>query len=177
MSEWKDVGQVLLGSWPSQVASWGREGIAAYLVELQGRDLTPDAVIVALRSSESKWPLAASEVAAATRIDPFRPTFDEAYPAIYRCAARGVLDVGLHPLVASFISRQGLLRLGSLPLDCSEWGNKHRCDLEGSWNAHVEAMDGREVAQLAGGRGELGRLDPLAALGLTEPVAIEEQTA
>ena len=42
MADWPDVARVLLGSWPQQVAAWGKEGIAAYVAGGEGpRGLTP----------------------------------------------------------------------------------------------------------------------------------------
>jgi hypothetical protein len=200
MSEWKDVGQVLLGSWPSQVAAWGREGIAAFLAELQGRRLSADQAIVALRSWEDKWPPSASEVARMVRTDPSLPTFDEAMMLIvavakqtqrpsgpfgsegemhgaYHQAVLTALDQH-HPMVRSFAERQGMGRLLALPVNDPQWGEKVRRELREAWESHLEAMDRREVAQLASGAGcpaDLQRLDPLASLGLKKPVAIEEQ--
>jgi hypothetical protein len=70
-------------------------------------------------------------------------------------------------MVRAFVLRQGIERLRHLPLDDPDWGFKRRDELHKAWAAHVEAFDGREVAALAsGGRGELERLDPLAALGI-----------
>jgi hypothetical protein len=141
----------------------------------------------------------------AARRDPSRPTFDEAYQLLY--GTGGVLRAtphrggavltysserdrqrqydaaaleraaGLHPLIASFVNRQGLDRLRGLRLDDPEWGEKRRHDLERAWNEHVETFDGREVAALASGaRGELERLDPLAALGLADRRQIPQGT-
>lgn len=132
-----------------------------------------------------------SELLEAARRDPSKPTFSEAYLLIF--GSRGALrarparrsyrddrerrDIehqaikdradSMHPLVRTFIARQGIERLRHLPLSDPEWGEKHRRDLESAWNQHLEAMDGRDVAALASGdrREQLGRFDPLAALG------------
>lgn len=74
----------------------------------------------------------------------------------------------VHPLVAAFVERQGFDRLRLLELDDPDYGALRRRELEQAWDRHVEAFDGREVAALAAGgdrRGQLARLDPLAALG------------
>lgn len=131
----------------------------------------------------------------AARRDPSRPTFDEAMMLLYgpggvlratpaRAGAvvtyrherdrRRLYDEaaieraqGMHPLLGSFIARQGLDRLRGLQLDDPEWGDAKRRDLERAWNEHVATFDGREVAAIASGRrDELERLDPLKALGL-----------
>lgn len=73
----------------------------------------------------------------------------------------------IHPIVRTFVERQGIDRLRFLALDDPDWGEKRRADLERAYHEHVQAFDGREVAALAsGGRGELAQLDPLAALGI-----------
>lgn len=83
----------------------------------------------------------------------------------------------LHPLVAAFIDRQGIDRLRDLPVNDADWGDRHRRDLQHAWERHVEAFDGRQIAALASGRrGELARLDPLAALGLKpEPAELTSE--
>jgi hypothetical protein len=44
--------------------------------------------------------------------------------------------------------------------------------LEQRWGEHLEAMENRDVALLtAGRRGEMAKLDPLAALHVRRPVA------
>ena len=135
-----------------------------------------------------------SELLAAVRDDPSRPTFEEAYRLIF--GSRGALharprqgiykDDGerlrleheaileragtFHPLIASFMQRQGIERLRTLPVDDPDWGEKRRADLQDAWDRHVEAFDGREVAAIASGRpDELHQLDPLAALGIPAP--------
>lgn len=131
-----------------------------------------------------------SEVLAAARRDPSKPTFDEALELIYgaggimrarpselrwadegeRLAAyrRAALEraAQTHPLVHAFVARQDLDRLRGLALNDPQWGEKRRADLERAWNEHVETWDGRGVAALASGeRLGLQKFDPLAALG------------
>jgi hypothetical protein len=173
MSEWRDVGTVLLGSWPTQVAAWGREGIAAYLGELKGRGLTPEAAITALRCCSDRWPPNASEVAAQARRDPSQPTFDEALVLMRRSLKAEDPIVWLQnrkPLVASFLDRTGLDRFRVLPIDDPDWGERHRRDLRDAWDRHTQAMEGREIAALASGpRTGLRQLDPLASLSTPTP--------
>lgn len=191
-ADWKNVGTVLLGSWPAQVASWGREGIAAYVSELEARGLSPDVAIVGLRSWEGKWPPSAGELAGSLRRDVEIPTFDEALKAILWCikaaaprfswesdghgtfisadderlarieGVRVQLEK-VHPCVRSFAETRGIDQLSRLPLDDPDWGLKHRRDLERAWDNHVVSIDRRQVARLASGGG-LGRLDPLVSL-------------
>lgn len=190
MSGWNEVGQALVGSWPSQVSMWGRDGIAAYLAELEARGVTFEAALVAIRScgAEQKFPPSAPELAALARRDPSRPTFEEAYRLIY--GAGGVLNApvrytggpiidrdakkedamrarmaDIHPLVASFIERFGLGRLQALEIDHDVYGEANRKQLREAWDRHVEAIEGREIAAIASGRRDgLRGFDPLQAI-------------
>lgn len=165
----------------------------------------PDAAMTALRSliaaGQALRPRP-GEIIQAIRTDPSAPTFDEAMVLLF--GARGALLAqapagrydserdrsvarhaaiaerlqDLHPLIRAFVARQDIDRLLRLPLNDPQWGEKHRADLQRSWEAHVTAFDGRDVALLAAGprgRGELARLDPLAALGLDPPAGLLEE--
>lgn len=66
-ASWDNVAEVLLGRWPSQVASWGREAIAAYIHELQASDLTPSGAISSLRADTGQFPPAVGIVAKRAR--------------------------------------------------------------------------------------------------------------
>lgn len=92
-----------------------------------------------------------------------------------RQEAREQRAAQVHPLVASFVVRLGYDRLdrdgGVLdgnPRDGRGEDTAHwvRKELREAWDAHLEAMEGREVAVLAAGTGREGlrRVDPLAAL-------------
>jgi hypothetical protein len=165
---WHRAGRALLGSWPERVTSWGEEGIAAYVEELEARGVTPAAALVAIRSCPAgqKFPPSAPELAALARHDPSRPTFDEAYRMIY--GPGGTLGfkrsgVQISPWVTAFVERYGVERLRLLEVD-GDYGNLVRKDLRQSWEQFLEATEGREVAALATGRrSELGSFDPLSA--------------
>lgn len=135
---------------------------------------------------------AVSDLLAELRSDPGRPAFEEMlllvgtvlaarppYPgrmitAEEETRARATRLLELHPMVQSFVARQGLQRLGSLPLADEEWGEKHRRDLQERWEQHLETHDGREIAVLAsGGRTDLRQLDPLASLGVSAKPQLE----
>jgi hypothetical protein len=168
VSEWHDVGRVLLGSWPSQVSAWGREAIAAYVLELQERGLTPEAAISALRQWSDKWPPSAGEIVSGALVDPSAPTFDEMLLLVRRATKAIEPEKYLadqHPLVGSFVAQQGWDRLRTLPVDCPDWGEKTRRELREAWDRHVKAGERREIAALASG-GALRQLDPIAALQL-----------
>jgi len=192
---WQPVATALLGSYPSQVAAWGRDAIAAYLAELAARGVTPDMALVAIRScpATQKFPPSAPELAGLARIDPSRPTFDEAMVLVKRALRAGrrpltgdygseaemigarenmVRDAarGMHPLVGAFLVRCGdVSRLAdevAEMLDDGVYAGVRRRELEQRWTQHVEAMEGRDAAEVATGRrrGELARFDPLAVL-------------
>ena len=200
MSTWFDVGRALLGSWPSQVNSWGEDAIEAYLAELQARGVAADAALVAIRACPAgqRFPPSAPELAALARTDAAAPTFSEAAALIFgpggvmkaRTGARKVFwEIGerdrlneiagwervseMHPLIGAFIEREGFSRLRDLNLEDEQYGAMRRAQLQKSWEAHCEAMRGRELAAVAQGRrGELGSFDPLTALRLQKPAEI-----
>lgn len=62
--KWTDVSRRLLGAWPGQVAAWGRQGIEAYVEELQRRGLTPESASAALDRYSGTFPPSAPELAA-----------------------------------------------------------------------------------------------------------------
>lgn len=139
--------------------------------------------------------------------DPGKPTFEEAFLLIF--GPRGVLhaspdrrtfaDEGdragayrqaalerastMHPLIGAFVVRQGVDHLRGLPVNDPDYGELRRKELRDSWDRHVEAFAGRDIATLAAGtdRSALGprRFDPLAALGLDkdQPREIESGEA
>ena len=197
---WRPVARALLGSWPERVGLWGKEGVAAFIEELQARGVTTGGALAAIRSCDEhqRFPPSAPELAALARRDPSAPTFAEAYAAIY--GPRGVLrarppyppggwsgselqaacdELALqraferHPLLGAFIRAYGLARLRMLEVDDPDYGEIRRKELRSDFEQYVAANEHREVAALvAGRRGSLGRLDPLAALGLQAPAQI-----
>lgn len=170
----------------------------------------PDAALQALREmvleGQALRPKP-GEIVARCRRDPSIPTFEEAYQLIFgpggvlaarpgsagpvtfnseaerRAASnQAALDraQAFHPLVAMFVVRQGVGHLRGLGVDDPDYGELRRKELRESWDRHVEAMDGRDVAALAAGgdRSALGmrQFDPLAALGIEKPAEIEAAT-
>jgi hypothetical protein len=192
--EWRGFCAVVDQGWPGEFDETAREAWRILLVRYEPADV--GAALSHLIAEGHRFRPSVSELVAAMRRDPTRPTFEEALALMYGpggiLSAKPQRDGGvlrydserqrralydqaalqragdMHPLVASFVTRYGLDRLRALPVDDPEWGGKHQRDLEQAWNRHVEATDGREVAALAAGapRGELARLDPFAALGL-----------
>jgi hypothetical protein len=180
----------LLGSWPSLVASWGREAIAAYIAELGARGLTPGEALRVIRTCDTTFPPSAPELAALARHDPSRPTFAEALALIYGPGGilrartqlrKAVWEAGerdrlndeaareraaeMGPLIAAFVDVQGLDRLRRLDLGDAAYGAARRKQLADEWEEFIDVHEDRTVAALpAGRRGEIGRLDPLRAL-------------
>lgn len=162
---WDGFCALLEEGWPGDFDDDARESWRVLL-----DDLEPPAAVLALKRlllKGGRFRPSVSELLAETRADPSRPTFDEAYPTIYSAAARGAIPPGVHPLIESFVQRQGVDRLGQLPLDDPTWGEKTRRDLRGAWIEHVETWNGREIAALAAG-GSPRRLDAAASLQIEE---------
>lgn len=166
-----DVATALLGSWPSQVASWGKEGIAAYLAEVAARGVTPEQALVAIRSCppDQEFPPAAPVLVGLARKDPSRPTFDEAYQQLY--GPGGVFGfhrtgVTISPWVEAFVADYGRDRLRMLEVDHDEYGGAKRRELRQSYEQFLEASEGRELAAIAQGHrgGGLSKFDLLSAL-------------
>ena len=169
-SAWRQVARALLGRWPSQVSTWGEDGITAFVEELQADGLEPSRALEAIRRyrPERDFPPSVAAVSKLARQDPDRPTFDEMLAQLY--GPGGVFGfkrsgVTVSPWVLAFVERSGRERLRLLPVDDPDEGKWCRRELERSWSAFLEATEGREVAQIAArsARG-LGRVDPLAAL-------------
>lgn len=202
--QWDGFCALLEEAWPGEFDEHARTSWRVLLDPLE-----PERMVSALRQlllEGRRFRPSVSELLAAARTDPSRPTFHEAFTLIY--GPRGILRARskrpgaavvyaseadrqaqqndaareraseMHPLVAAFVERQGFDRLRTLPVDDEMWGEKHRRDLERAWDAHVEAFDGREIAVLASsGRGELTHFDPLAALGIARPRELERGSA
>lgn len=169
----RTVTRALIGSWPSQVASWGPDAIAAYIEELQARSVQAEGALVAIRACPAgqKFPPSAPELAALARQDPNRPTFDELMAQLY--GPGGVFgfkrsNVTISPWVTAFVALPGNReRLRLLEVDDPSEGKWRRRELQDSWESFLAASEGREVAAIATGRrGELGRPDLLGAIGL-----------
>lgn len=197
-AQWEAFCGLMEEAWPGE---FDDTAARSYRLLLDG--IEPERVVGALRSllvGGQRFRPSVSELLAAVRHDPSRPTFDEALTLIFdprhgvmsaRPPKRGVwkenawkvardaarthrLDE-VHPLVASFINRVTFGRLDHIDLG-NEW---HRKELREAWDRHVDTTDGREVAVLARGTGRDGmrQLDPLSALGLDRPAAAGELTS
>jgi hypothetical protein len=182
--EWEAFCGLLEEGWPGE---FDDDAAASWRTLL---DSTPPAVaITALRRlllEGHRFRPSVSELLAACRTDPSRPSFEEALALIKRAlkvrspdgafaSERQMLGAHhmamqerlqtLNPFVAAFTARFGFDRLSQLQLDHPEWAEKTRRDLQAAWDRHTAASEGREVALLAsGGRGGLAQLDPLATL-------------
>lgn len=182
-TEWEAFCALLDEAWPGEFDDAAAGAWRALLAGVE-----PRAAIEALKRlllEGRRFRPSASELLAAVRADPTRPTFDEALvligralradvtgtfksPASERCARNALAlehAAAAHSLIGAFLQRQGVERLRGLPLSDPTWGEKTRRELREAWDRHIEAFDGREVAALASGRpDELRQLDPLASL-------------
>lgn len=189
---WQAFCSLVEDGWPGD---FDDDAALAYRTLLDGVDPVEAAqALRRLLYRGNRFRPSAAELLAEMRVDVSRPTWDEAFQLIF--GRRGVLNArpskqsstivygseqerqqlfddaaiqradGMHPLIGSFIARQGLDRLRNLSINDPDWGEKHRRDLEKAWDQHIDAFDGRQVTAIAAGRsnGELGKLDPLAAL-------------
>jgi hypothetical protein len=194
--DWESLCLLIEEGWPGEFDETAAKAWRLFL-----DDYTADQVMVALKTLVARggtFRPSVAEVVAAIRKDPSLPTFEEAMKLIY--GRGGVLRArprestfrdsaemarayhearlerarDLHPLVSTFVDRFGIDRLDSIEINHPDYGDVKRKDLRDAWDRHVEAMDGRDVAALASGRrrGELGRLDPLEALGIKKPAQI-----
>lgn len=181
---WDAFCALLEEGWPGEFDDTAR---ASWRVLLDATP--PETAIGALRTlllEGRRFRPSVSELLAATRRDPGRPTFEEAYRLIW--GPRGVLRARptswgtaetaneaamarareFHPSIAAFIERQGLDRLRMLDVDSDDYAELRRKELREAWDRFCEAIDGREIAALALTRGTDGphRFDPLAALDI-----------
>jgi hypothetical protein len=183
-SHWNGIAEVLDAAWPGEFTE---DQAATYRVLLD--DAEPERVIEALRRllfAGQKFRPSVAELLSTLHADPSVPTFDEAYRLIFDhphgllssstrdakrdgvTRAQAVADrLDVHPLVRAFVQRKGVTYLGLLPVDDPDYGLLRRAELQRDWEAHVAALEGRDVAALAAPRGERGlhSFDPLAALG------------
>lgn len=157
--QWEAFSALVEEGWPGKFEQSAADAWRVMLDEMEPRHAIETLRQLLLQGHRFRPSL--SEFLGAARQDASAPTWDEAYQLVYRCAARQTVGEDLHPLVASFIERQGLGRLGQLPLDDPDWGEKTRRDLGEAWDRHVEAFDGRQVAELASSG--LKRLTPIEA--------------
>jgi hypothetical protein len=154
-------------AWPGEMTAENRAAWGTLLDPYQPADVV--AALRRLLAEGRRFRPSVSEVIGAIRRDDTTPTFAEAYQLIFgRGGALSRSPVSVHPLVESFVARQGADRLRRLPIYDPEWGEKVRRDLEREWAQHVEAFAGREVAAIAtaGDRRQMSRFDPLRHLTL-----------
>lgn len=179
---WPRVARALLGRWPSQVATWGEEGIAAFIEECQADGLTPDRALYGIRmhrpEAERDFPPSVAAVSKLARMDPDRPTFDGFFAQLYGPGGMfGFKRAGvtISPWVEAFAEQYGRERLRLLPIDHPEEGKWRRRELEQAWSAFLEATEGREVAEIAArsSGGSLGKPDFAATLGRPAAAQIE----
>jgi hypothetical protein len=175
---WARVGRALLGRWPSQVAQWGKSGIAAYVEELQADGLSPEQALAALRQHRpddgKDYPPSVAQVRGLALQDPERPSADELIVQLY--GPGGVFgfkrsNVTVSPWVTAFVDYHGRERLRFAPIDDPDAGKWAVKRIQESWQSFLQVNDGRTVAEIAqrSARGIPTRLDPYAAIGGSRP--------
>jgi hypothetical protein len=187
MSGWRDVTRALLGTWPSQVAVWGEDGISAYTAELAARGVDPERALLAIRAydPDADFPPSAAKLAQVARRDPGAPSGQEvvqilwglggvmharaSYPAGgWRGSDRDAADdqarldraTDFHPRVVAFIGSVGIDALKNRDPRNEQYGEANRNWICREWDSFSEKADERGVAELLAGQ----TLDPLAAL-------------
>lgn len=185
---WKPVANALLGSWPSQVNSWGPEVLAAFCSELAARGVTPDAALIAVRSysPDADFPPSAARLAQVARSDAKAPAGMEIAAVLWgpkgvmharapypeggwrgpdghrRADDQARLDAAtVHgPLVAAFVESVGVDALKAHdPVD-AEWGPANGRWLAAEWEAFQIRASERGVHALLAQR----RVEGLAEL-------------
>lgn len=186
---WRAFCLLLEQGWPGEFPEPQRQAWRTLL-----DDISPVAAVAAVKRltrAGGRFRPSVAELIAEAERDPSVPTFDEAYQLLFgpggalaaqpprgvyagpaereRARLAAVEDRlrGMHPLVGSFVVRQGESRLRMLPVD-GQHGELVRKDLRAAWVEHVSTLHTRQVATLtlADRAGGLRRLDPLAALRL-----------
>jgi hypothetical protein len=193
--EWAGISLLIEAGWPGDFTD---ATASAWRVFLGG--YTPNDLLDALKrlvARGDRFRPSVAEVVAELRNDPSAPTFDEMMELVFGrggvlsartsinkgvwvMGERDALDIEamqqhaatMHPLVQSFVDRQGLHRLRRLNIDDEEYGAIRRRELAQAWEQHLEAMHGRDIAAMTTGRGNgsLTKLDPLSVLRGTRPV-------
>lgn len=187
VDEWQAFCTLIDEAWPGDFDAGAEEAWRTLL-----DDVEPVAALAAMKRllvAGNTFRPSVAELMGEMRRDPSKPTFDEMMRLVYgqggvlKARATGTyrnateqraaqqqarVDAmnAAHPLVGSFVDRQGFERLSQLPIHDPEYGELRRKELKMAWDAHVDACDGREVFAIAAGTGAKGlrKLDPLAAL-------------
>ncbi len=194
--EWATISMLIDEGWPGEFTASSATAWRVFLDEYDATQVLGALKVLVARGSTFRPSVA--EVVAQIRDDPTVPTFAEACQLIFgpggvmhaRTKVRKVFwEIGerdrlneiagwerasdMHPLIGAFIEREGFSRLRDLNLEDEQYGAMRRAQLQKSWDAHCEAMRGRELAAVAQGRrGELGSFDPLVVLRLQKPAEI-----
>jgi hypothetical protein len=186
--DWKPVANALLGTWPSQVNSWGPEVLAAFCAELASRGVGPTQALLAIRSydPDADFPPSAAKLAQVARRDPGAPTGLEVVAILW--AQGGVMHArapypaggwrgldareeaddqarldaatGHHPRVVAFIESVGLDALRARDPRGEQYGEANRHWICREWDSFSEMVNERGIAEVLSG----SHIDPLASL-------------
>lgn len=182
--EWQTFAALLEDGWPGEFDDRAAD---AYRVLLG--DIDPPRAVTALRAllRTSKWRPSAAEIVQTAETDHRRPTFDEAFHVLFehphsplkaRTTGEAVnRAMSFHPLIARFVQVMGRDRLAYLEVFDPDYGRVRRQELRTTWQEIDETTRGRDVAAMVAGsgerRGQLGRFDPLRALGVADRRELE----
>lgn len=127
------------------------------------------------------------EIVSKAQADHRRPTFDEAFYVLFqhlysplKAQTTGEAvnrAMSFHPLIARFVQVMGRDRLAYMEVFDPDYGRVRRQELRTTWQEIDETTRGRDVAAMVAGsgerRGQLGRFDPLRALGVADRHQLE----
>lgn len=181
---WRAFHSLLEEGWPGEFDTAQSN---AYLVLLDDIDPVRAARAVKALLRTSKWRPSAAEIVQACQADHRRPTFDEAFHILFEHAhsplkARSTGEavqraMSFHPLIARFVQVMGRDRLAYMEVFDPDYGRVRRQELRTTWAEIDETTRGRDIAAMVAGSGErhgqLGRFDPLRALGVADRHQIE----
>ncbi len=182
--QWEAFTGLLDEGWPGQLTDSAGD---AYRVLLD--DINPATAARAVKAllRTSKWRPSAAEIVQACETDHRRPTFDEAFHILFehprsplkaKTTGEAVQRaMAFHPLIARFVQVMGRDHLAMLPVFDPDYGRVRRQELRTTWQEIDETTRGRDIAAMVAGsgerRGQIGRFDPLRALGVADRHQLE----
>lgn len=100
MAKWDTFAELMLGTWPGQVTSWGEDAIATYCGVLEARGVKPPDAEEAVLASTSVFPPSAGELAG--RIQRIKQGPSPDWMTNSRLLAENIRLIDYHDPVASF---------------------------------------------------------------------------
>lgn len=179
--EWDAIGELLDQCWKGDFDERRADAYRTFLLPLDAR-----VVMLALQKlarNGSPFLPTVPEILKAVEEPVPPPPWVEAWPrisaALRRPTAEGTQEALAddHPALGRFVGFAGWSTLRGLPVDDPQYGPLEVRRLGESYDAFVTADVERDrrgrALRAAGVRGELGRFDPIAALGIERPRELE----